>query len=50
MKKLAIASKKNLEFNSEPVSNKSYLNTKIKSYKGKVNTHFHNKKTPKEGS
>ena len=27
-----------------------YLKTKIESYKGKVNTNFHNSKTPKENS
>ena len=34
-KKSAIASKK---INSEPLHNKKYLKTKIKSYKGKLNT------------
>ena len=38
------------EFDSELVSDKKYLKTKIKSYKGKVNTNFHNTKTPKENS
>ena len=38
------------EFNSEPVCNKKYLKTKIKSYKGKINTKFYNNKIPKEGS
>ena len=38
------------EFDSEPVYNQKYLKTKIRSYKGKVNTNFHNKKTPKEGA
>ena len=37
-------------FNSEPVYNENYLWTKIKSYKGKVNTNFHGDKTPKQGS
>ena len=31
-------------FDSEPVYNEKYLKTKIKSYKGKVNTNFHNDK------
>ena len=30
--------------------NEEYLKTKIKSYEAKVNTNFHNNKTPKEGS
>ena len=38
------------EFNSEPVYNKKYLKTRIKSYKGKINTNFLNNKIPKEGS
>ena len=35
---------------SEPVYNAKYLKTKIKSYKGKINTNFPNNKIPKEGS
>ena len=27
-------------FDSEPVYNEKYLNTKIKPYEGKINTHF----------
>ena len=38
------------EFDSEPVYNEQYLKTKIKSYKVKINTNFHNNKIPKEGS
>ena len=38
------------EFDSNPVYIKKYLRTKIKSYKGKINTNFHNIKIPKEGS
>ena len=38
------------EFDSEPVYNEQYLKTKIKSYKVKINTNFHNNKKPKEGS
>ena len=38
------------EFDSEPVYNDKYLKAKIKSYKGKINTNFHNKKMPKEDS
>ena len=30
------------EFDSNPVYNKKYLRTKIKSYNGKINTSFHN--------
>ena len=37
-------------FDSEPVYNEKYLNTKIKSYNGKINTSFHNNKIPKEVS
>ena len=39
-KKSAITSKRH-------VDNEKHPKTKIKSYKGKINTHFHNKKTPK---
>ena len=38
------------EFNDEPVYNEKYLKSKIKSYNGKINTNFHNKKIPREGS
>ena len=38
------------EFNSEPVYNEKYLKTKIKSYKGKIDTKLHNTKIPKEDS
>ena len=43
-KKLAI------EFNSEPVYNKKYLKTKIKSFEGKINTNFYGNKIAKEVS
>ena len=36
-------------FDSEPAYNEKYLTTKIKSYKGKINTNFHNNKIPKKG-
>ena len=38
------------EFNSEPVYNKKYLKTKIKSFEGKINTNFHGGEIAKEGS
>ena len=38
------------QFDSEPVYNEKYLNTKIKSYNGKINTNFHKNKIPKERS
>ena len=38
------------EFDSNPVYNKKYIKTKIKSYKGKINTNFHNNEISKEGS
>ena len=38
------------EFDSDPVYNDKYLKAKIKPYNGKINTNFHNNKTPKEGS
>ena len=38
------------EFDSEPVYNEKYLKTKIKVYKGKINTKFYNNKIPKEDS
>ena len=37
------------EFDSEPIYNKKFLKTKIKSY-GDEATHFHDKEIPKEGS
>ena len=37
-------------FVSEPVYNKKYLKTKIKSCEGKINTNCHNDRIPKEGS
>ena len=47
-KKVSNAIKK--RFDSNSVYIKKYLRTKIKSYKGKINTNFHNNKIPKEGS
>ena len=47
-RKSAILLKK--RFDIELVYNDKYLKTKIKSYKGKVNTNFHNDKISKEGS
>ena len=38
------------EFDSNPVYIKIYLITKIKSYKGEINTNFQNNKIPKERS
>ena len=38
------------EFDNKPVYNEKYIKSKIKSYNGKINTHFHNNKIPKEGS
>ena len=38
------------EFDSKPVYNEKYLQAKIKSYNGKINTNFHHKKIPREGS
>ena len=38
------------EFDSEPVYNKKYLKSKVKSYNRKINRNFHNNKIPKEGS
>ena len=46
-KKSPITSKKNLIVNLYIIK---YLKTKIKSYKGKVNTNFHNNEIPKKGS
>ena len=37
-------------FESDPVQNKKYLKPKIKSYEGKISTHFHGDKASKEGS
>ena len=37
-------------FDNKPLYNEKYLETKIKSYKGKINANFHNNKIPKEGS
>ena len=36
------------EFDSNPVYNKKYWSTKIKSYNEKINTSFQNNKIPKE--
>ena len=47
-KKVSNAIKK--QFDSNSVYIKKYLKTKIISYKGKINTNFHNTKIPKEGS
>ena len=38
------------EFDSKRVYNEKYLQAKIKSYNGKINTNFHHKKIPREGS
>ena len=38
------------KFDSNPVYNKKYIKTNIKSYNGKINTNFRNNKIPKEGS
>ena len=38
------------EFNSEPAYNEKYLKTKIKFFKVKINTKFHNNRLPNEGS
>ena len=38
------------KFDSELVYNGKYLKAKIKSYKRKINTHFHTNKMPKESS
>ena len=38
------------EFDIKPVCNKKYLETKIKSYNGKIIKNIHNNKIPKEGS
>ena len=37
-------------FDSKPAYNQKYPRTKINSYKGEINTNFHNKKKPKECS
>ena len=47
-KKLGTLWKK--ECDSKPVYNEKYLKTKIKSYNGKINTHFLSDKIPKEGT
>ena len=44
-KNLKLVSKENLMVYIE-----KYLKSKIKSYNGKINTNFHNKKIPREGS
>ena len=36
--------------NNEAVYNEEYLKSIMESYKGKINTNFHNHKIPKEGS
>ena len=36
------------EFDSKPIYYEKYLKSKRKSYNGKINTNFHNNKTPKE--
>ena len=38
------------QYDSQPLYNEKYLRTKIKSYKGKTNTNFHNNKIPKKSS
>ena len=48
MEKFSNAIKK--EFESNLVYIQKYLRTKIKSYKRKINTNFHNNKILKEGS
>ena len=37
-------------FDSEPLYNGKYLQTKTKPYEGKINTSFYNDKMPKDGS
>ena len=37
-------------FDSQPVYNKKYVKTKVKSYEDKISTNFHSDKIPKEGS
>ena len=37
-------------FDNEPVYNEQYLKTKVKFYKGQINTNFHGDRIPKEGS
>ena len=47
-KKFEVVSKKNLIVNLYAMKTfKKYLKTKIKSYKGKINTDFYNIKKPK---
>ena len=41
---------KNSLIENEKVHNEKYLKAKIKSYNRKINTNFHNKNVPKEGS
>ena len=36
-------------FDSEPISNKKYLKTKVKNHEEKINTNYHNDKILKEG-
>ena len=51
-KKLKVVSKKKKkkkEFDSETGYNEKYLKAKIKSYKRKISTSFHNNKIPEEG-
>ena len=51
-KKLKVVSKKKKEkkeFDSETGYKEKYLKAKIKSYKRKISTSFHNNKTPEEG-
>ena len=38
------------EFDSEPIYNVKYIETRITSYNGKIKTNFNNNKIPKEGS
>ena len=38
------------EFDSKPVYNEKYVETKIKSHNGKIDTNFHNNKIPKKDS
>ena len=41
--------KKSQQYESKTVYNEKYLETKIKSCNGKINTNFHNNEIPKEG-
>ena len=38
------------EFYSNPVYNEKYINSKTKTYNGKINTHFHNNEVSKQCS